>query len=557
MVRPTKALRCSLPLLFGLVSFLSAPRSDAQTQVNVSPDGHETAICVCRAATPEESHDLRLSPDGWVQDLPRESFNRGTVPFPLVPDWVGTRVRATACLAWGDADHDGDQDLFVGTYWASQWPPLADYYNFIYLNTGGHLEANPSWISADQKHTSDAAWTRINTDAYPDLYCANGGSSFQASQVFYGRDGLLPNTAGWQDIGGTWTTGCAISDFDRDGDIDVATSNQGLSPNPYRPTYLYRNLGSALETAPSWQSSQVGITSDIDWGDMDGDGAPDLAVSGWSSWQTGVFRNLGTTLDPNFIWTTGHPERTDKGVGWAKVDSDSLADLVVGGNGGPDWLFDNEGTILGTTPVWSSGEVYTGCQDLAWADVDRDGDKDLAMIHFSTGHVRIYLNDNGVLPAIADWQYDAASSGTAIGFGDVNGDGWPDLAIGVANGPIELFINQRLPTGIGEDAADLPAPGSVRLKAGPNPSRDNFAIFLEAGDAVRLDEVGIYDTSGRRVAELAGGDAVTRRVHRRLWRPRAQGSEALSAGIYFVEARGLDSQGRAWEVRTRVVWLGR
>jgi hypothetical protein len=553
---PGKIQRSALcfAILAGLVQAASAR---AQDQVNVSPDGHETAICSCRPAKAEEALDRRISPDGWVQDTPRASYNRGEVPFALSPDWVGTRIRATACLVWGDADQDGDNDLFVGTYWANQWPPLADYYNFMYLNVGGHLENDPSWIASDQKHTSEAGWARINNDAYPDLVCVNGGSSLQPSQVFFGQAGLLPTTAGWQNSGGAWATGGSLCDFDRDGDIDLATSNQGISPNPYRPTYIYRNLGNGLEATPSWQSTQVGITSDIEWGDMDGDGAPDLAVSGWVGWQSGVFRNLGTTLTTDFVWTTGHPERTDKGVGWAGVDGDTLPELVIGGNGAPDWLFHNDGGMLGNIPVWASGEAYTGCQDLAWADVDRDGDMDLAMIHFSTGHVRIYLNDHGVLPAMADWQYDAASSGTAIAFGDVNGDNWPDLAIGVANGPIELFINQQVSTGVEETAGDLPATGTMSVRASPNPSSGAMRLAIESERPVVLEEVRVFEVSGHVVACLPGDGAVARRQHQRSWQPGGPEGTPPPAGIYLIEARGRDVDGRFHTAKAKAIWLGR
>lgn len=544
-------------LCFIAVLLMPALAAAAEPQRNTSPEGWETRAADCRPAIGAERADLDLAPDGWVQGTPRDSYRSDEVPLPLVPDWVGTRVRATGALVWFDADHDGDPDLFVGTYWANQYPPLEDYYNFIYLNEGGMLEDDPSWISADQKHTGDAGWGYINDDLYPDLFLANGGTSFQPCQVFYGQDGLLPTTAGWQSIGGNWTTGCALADFDRDGDLDVATTNQGVTPNPYRPVLLFRNTGLGLETSPFWQSNQVGITGACDWGDMDGDLYPELAVSGWSSWETGVFHNLGATLDPDFAWTTGHPERTDKGVGWADADGDGHLDLAVGGSGDPDWLFHNEGTLLGAEPVWASADAYTGCQQLGWVDIDRDGDKDLATIHFSTGHMRIHLNHAGLLSTTADWQYDAASSGSAFAFGDINGDGWMDLAIGVANGPVELFISEGSPAGVEETERDRVRGRDLRLEIGPSLLRDSFALFVRSEQPTTLTRLEVIDAAGRSWASLAPAAGARQRTHAIDGPATGHPSSDLPAGVYMLRASAVDGQGRRWGAEGRIVWLGR
>jgi hypothetical protein len=525
---------------------------------HTNSSGLETAPCTCRPATDEERRDPSLSPDGWIQAEPRASFNRGFVPLPLVPDWVGTRIRATGGLAWGDADDDGDLDLAVGTYYANQWPPLADYYNFIYLNNGGMLEANPSWISSDERHTCDVDWGDLNGDGYPDLFAANGGSSFHPSQVFYGRNSLLPTTAGWSSSVSCWAIDADMADFDLDHDLDVATANEGNSSDPYRPTYVFRNTGTGLETTPFWHSNQVGITNSVDWGDMNGDGRPDLAVAGWVNWQSGVFLNLGSTLDPAFAWTTGHPERTDKGIGWSDVDLDNHADLLVGGNGAPDWLFHNEGTILGALPIWASGESYHGCEKLEWVDIDRDGDQDLATIHFSTGHVRIYLNNAGVLSTMADWQYDAASGGTALAFGDIDNDGFPDLAIGTANGPIELFLNTGTPAGLPETSADLPRVGALRLSIAPNPSRGPVHLLLESSDPVSIEHVEVWDVSGRQVVSLRPGDrslTAGRTSGKTLslsWSPDVSGAN-LPAGIYYLRTTARAPGGNLRTASQRIV----
>jgi len=562
----------------------ASPSLPPGAHFHVSPDGREQALCTCRPATEEELRDLSLSPDGWVQEEPRESYSRGTVPLPLVPDWVGTRARAAGGLAWGDADNDGDLDLAVGTYWGNMYPPIPDYYNFIYLNADGMISEPPGWISPDQKHTTDLEWARINNDEYPDLFVANGGESLQQSQVFYGQDGLLPLTAGWLSGDNCWSIDAALCDFDRDNDLDVALANQGNSVQPYRPTQLYRNTGNGLETTPFWSSDQIGITNSADWGDMDGDGWPDLAVAGWVNWQSGVFRNLGATLETFFTWTTGHPERMDKGIGWSDVNGDELPDLCFGGNSAPEWLFENQGVVLGNTPVWASADTYHGCQELAWVDIDGDGDEDLATVHFSTGHVRIHLNNSGVLSTVADWQYDDATSATAIAFGDVNGDQMPDLAVGVANGPVKVFLNTGNPAGVPEAAADLPRRG-MRLLAGPNPFHDRLELRIESGELASLDRLEVADASGRVVARLgreirptgsirmtpAAGSGtgeespvVSARVRSYTWAP-GRGPEIASgggepawgfpSGVYFLRAEGRDGSGRPLSATSKVVRL--
>ena len=538
--------------IIALALFVLSPAAAlAATHTHTTSDGHETALCTCRLATAAEAQDLAASPDGWMQDEPRASSTTGEVPYALFPDWVGTRTRAIGTLAFGDADGDGDQDLFVGTYWANQFPPLVDYYNFLYLNNGGVLEAEPSWISSDQRHTTDAKWTTINGDTLPDLFVANGGESLQPSQVFYGQAGPLPTTAGWTGVSGYWAVGCAVADFDEDGDVDVAVANQGNSADPYRPTTLYRNSGTSLQTSPSWNSNQIGITNSASWGDIDGDGDLDLAVAGWSGWQTGVFENTGTTLTTGFYWTTGVPSRTDKGIGWAYVNGDTLADLAVGGNGGVDWLFEGIGTTLGATPVWSSTESYHGCQELQWADVDQDGDPDLATINFGNGHTRIYLNNGGSLSTVADWLFDDSSSGTALAFGDINDDGYPDLAVGPANGPVKVFMNAGAPVGVEETARDLPGPGVVRMVASPNPFSSRVTVTLQAASPFAVHEVALYDVAGRRVAGMTPADGAAARTRTIAW--DVAGARELPAGVYFVRA----SLGDGRVAGARVVRLGR
>ena len=87
--------------------------------------------------------------------------------------------------------------------------------------------------------------------------------------------------------------------------------------------------------------------------------------------------------------------------------------------------------MLEPVATWVSEDrgVATG---LGWADWDGDGDPDLVVAYgndIDPGRVVVYLNDEGVLPSEPDQQSDAEHYFGHLSMGDVNGDGWPDVAV--------------------------------------------------------------------------------------------------------------------------------
>jgi hypothetical protein len=397
-------------LAFGTVSL------DAAEPVEISEDGLRRA-----APTPGESAS------GWRLDE--------TVPYPLVADWTNTLRVQVGGLAIADVDLDGDNDLVVGCYISSSFPPYEDWENLIYLNTGSGLEATPSWVSADERSTGDIRVALINDDPYPDVFAANGGFEMAPSVIYFGSATGPSPTPGWLASDVSWTNFAAPFDVDHDGDVDVATANQGNSPtDPYRPMVLYLNDGGTLGTSPSWTSAETSIQNFLAWGDLDGDGWEDLAVSKWSNFSSGVYRNVAGALDTTPTWTTGTTD-SDKGVGWADVDGDHDQDLALGHD--PTQLWTNTSGSLATS--WTSAASYHGHSDLRWEDIDLDGDPDLAEIHFSNGQAHIYLNRDGVLDSAPSWTFDSPHVGTAIAFGDLNGDFLPDLVVG-NSGDTSLWV---------------------------------------------------------------------------------------------------------------------
>ena len=229
-------------------------------------------------------------------------------------------------------------------------------------------------------------------------------------------------------------TDVAWGDVDGDGDLDLAISGDGSDGSK---TKLYINDGTTLSTTPIWE---IGGTSSesfygLDWGDLDGDGDLDLALAN-SQGSNQVYLNTGTTLDTTPAWSNNGPSFDVK---WGDIDGDGDLDLAFANIAGPDEVFLNNGNSLSSTPYWTS-PTNGGSMEIEWGDLNGDGALDL-VVGYSNLATEIFYNLGTTLDTNVGWTPNIAYDSFNVELGDIDGDGDLDIVLGHNSGKITMHKN--------------------------------------------------------------------------------------------------------------------
>lgn len=164
--------------------------------------------------------------------------------------------------AWIDVDDDGDLDLAVGNVnWAI---PLLR----VYENTGGALETSASWGSILPNGLMDAcglAVCDINGDGGLDVAVTEDMNDPKQNYAFMNQGGQLETNPSWISTDLHRSIRCMFGDVDGDGDLDLAAANNN------EPAMIYLNNSGNLSLAPDWYSNVPGEWG-VAFGDVDNQG---------------------------------------------------------------------------------------------------------------------------------------------------------------------------------------------------------------------------------------------------------------------------------------------
>lgn len=309
----------------------------------------------------------RNNGDGTFTDVTEAAGVKGS-------DDKGRKLWSVAA-AWIDYDNDGFLDLFVSNYcdWAPGIDPVC----------GGLAKGSRTYCHPDVYRSEPML-----------LYQNNRNGTFTEVSRSTGLGTLLGKGMG-----------IALADFDESGRPGLFIAND------HAPNLLIRNLGGGklTETGVEAQAAYNGDGREIsgmgaDFGDIDGDGRPDIVMTGLHNETFEVFANRGGGNFDDISAASGILELSRAVSGWGcglvDFDNDGWLDLFVAGGG---------------------------------LDVD------------DVQTNRIFRNDGGRFRDVsqaAGADFGIARLHRGAAFADFDNDGRMDVVVSALNAPLELWMNR-------------------------------------------------------------------------------------------------------------------
>ncbi|HKE24814.1 MAG TPA: CRTAC1 family protein [Bryobacteraceae bacterium] len=408
-----------------------------------------------------------------------------------------------AGVAMFDYDNDGLLDLFFvnGAALRDPMPPGAKpdkseprFWNRLYRNNGDgtFTDVTESAGLRGAGYGMGVAAGDFNNDGFSDLFVTGLGRNYLYRNNGDGTFTDITERAGV--AGSGWSVAACFVDYDRDGNLDLIVTRyldwdfgknifcgdrrpgyrSYCHPDEYKPVnhLVYRNNGDGTFTDVSRAcglGTAPGKGLGIAINDFDRDGWPDIVIAN-DSFPEQLFRNNrdGTftevAVDLGIAYDEDGKTFAGMGVDFADYDNDGWPDVFINALYSQGYaLFQNKQGRGFDYVSRQAGVAPATAKHSGWGarlfDYDNDGWKDLFV---AQGHVMdnieltepgaryreslmMLQNRKGRFGDVSglcgpDFQTPLAARGAA--FGDLNNDGFLDIAINCNDGPALVLMNR-------------------------------------------------------------------------------------------------------------------
>jgi hypothetical protein len=371
-------------------------------------------------------------------------------------------------LAVADFNGDGHQDILV----TRNSPDAQHTYPVSVLlgdGKGNFADATSSIFQGGVPQTQSPSQIVIadfNGDGRSDVFIADPGAiappsypGYQNTLILSAPGGKLVNATANLPQAHSLTFSAAAADVNGDGTIDIYQGNLSAPQILLNDGTGHFIVGNGL-LPPTVGGGQTGYSGST-FADVNGDGHPDLVLSGYLGWQSVVLLNDGTghfTLLPNAL--PPKPFAPDA-IGLCPISFD------INGDGHPDLLIgftksnpfyvgrwiqvlinNRDGTFSDQTATYLAQSDNSDTQPVAFrvADLQRNGKLDFGLVTVGNGDnsPHLYLRDqNGSFEPEMDINPIGLPTLNSWSFIDATGDGSNDIIGVTGSGDVWLVPEIR------------------------------------------------------------------------------------------------------------------
>lgn len=370
-------------------------------------------------------------------------------------------------VAIGDVNGDGRNDVVLTTLGVLDSPFSKCV--FVYLqNAQGGLDTpqSVSYLPSDQTNASSLALADMNNDGRMDAIV---GHDYGISVLLAQPDGSLALTNQYP---GYPSYVLAVSDVNLDGNTDVAA----MHDYEYLSVYLGDGHG---EISGHNILDTLGVGGDIEFGDFNGDGFNDLAISSRVTGDNRLavhYHDTVSALGPA-VTVPVSGDSDANGLAAGDFNGDGRTDLVMSRqfpySEASILLQDSLGQIAEGLPMSS----YENAGPAVAGDLDGDGDDDLVIAHSGMQNIGVYFQTGAGLAPESLYPMPVFNHfQNSVAIGDINSDGCRDLvALGFFDGLLlsygqDCFVADSVPN-------HFSFPSQIEVP--PNSLRESISVVIE------------------------------------------------------------------------------